>query len=165
MGRGRPLQVEWRESEAELNERYRQQKDVQSRQRLHVLWLLRSGKSVRESSRLVGVGERSVVRYLSWYRRGGIAEVLKHRHGGARGRPQAYLSIEQEQALKQAADRGEFKSIWDGVAWVKAQFGISYSYAGMLGLFKRLRLRKKVPRKQHVKSDPTAQEAWKKRGL
>lgn len=165
MSRGRPLQIEWQESEAELYELYRQAKEVPIKQRLQLLWLVRSGKSVRESSQVVGISERSALRHMSWYRRGGVAELLRRRHGGARGRPQAYLSPAQEQSLKEAADRGEFKSVWDGVAWVKAQCGVVYSYEGMRALFKRLRLRKKVPRKQHVKSDPSAQEAWKKGGL
>ena len=51
----RRLQIDWRESEEELYERYKQEKDYQNRMRLHALWLLRQGRMMKEVAELVGV--------------------------------------------------------------------------------------------------------------
>ena len=159
---GRPLRIEWKESEEELYQRYSREKDVEKKQKYQLLWLLRGGRTIRESSHLTGIQERVGQRYVRWYKEGGIEEVLRRRHGGDRGKQKRYLSAEQEAKLKEKADKGELKTIWEGIEWVKKEFKITYKYGGMRGVFKRLGLKKKVPRKQHIKSDPEVQGEWKK---
>lgn len=164
MKRGRPLVIEWQESVEELYEAYRREKDGPRRTRLQAMWQVSQGKSLAEVSALVGVGYRTLQRWVAWYRRGGLAEVLRRTPGhGAPGNP-SYLTPAQEQAVKAQADAGAFRTAQEAAQWIAAQWGIHYTYRGIYGLFQRLDLRKKVPRPQAEQADPVAQEAWKKGG-
>ena len=165
MPKGRRIKIEWQETDEELYELFVAEVDVKKRQKLQLLWLVRIGNSLRESCRVVAINERTGQRYLKWYREGGVEYVLKRRHGGDRGRQASFLTKEQQEALKTEADAGKLKTIWEGIEWVRKKYEVEYSYEGMRGVFKRLRLKKKVPRKQHIKSDAQAQDAWKKGGL
>jgi transposase len=165
MPKGRPIKVEWQETDKELYQLFAAARDVKKRQKLQLLWLVRVGNSLRESCQVAAVNERTGQRYLKWYREGGVETVLSRQHGGARGQQASYLSQEQQEALKTEADAGKVKTVREGIEWVKKKYAVEYSYEGMRGVFKRLRLKKKVPRPQHIKSDPQAQDAWKKGGL
>ena len=165
MPKGRPIKVEWQETDHELYDLLAAEIDVKKRQKLQFLWLLRIGNSLRESSRTAAINERTGQRYLKWYREGGVENVLRRQHGGKRKQQASFLTQEQQEALKAEADAGKLKTVWEGIEWVKKKFEVEYSYEGMRGVFKRLKLKKKVPRKQHIKSDPQAQDAWKKGGL
>jgi len=164
MRRGCPIKVEWQETPEELYQLYQAEKDLKKRQRLQFLWLVRTGYSVQESCQIAGLAERSGQRYLSWYRTGGVAEIVGRAHGGHAPRP-GFLTETQKAALSEWSKEGRMKTVWDAVAWVKEEYDIEYSYEGMRGVLKQLRLNKKVPRPQHEKSDADAQTAWKKGGL
>lgn len=165
MQKGRPITIEWHETENDLYELFAAEADVKKRQKLQLLWLVRAGNSIRKSCRTVAINERTGQRYLQWYREGGIESVLARQHGGKRGGQSGFLTQKQQEELKAEADAGKLKTVWEGIEWAKKEHEIDYSYEGMRGVFNRLRLRKKVPRKQHIKSDAQAQTAWKKGGL
>ena len=156
----RELQIEWHETENELFQLYRQEEDRQNRTRLQALWLLRPGRTMKEVAGLVGVHYRTVQEWVAWYRKGGVDEVLQHRHGGHGGQERR-LSEEQEADLKAQAEAGEIRTIHDGVAWAKAH-GVDYTYWGMRWVFHRLGLRKKVPRQKAPQASAAEQEIWKK---
>lgn len=158
----RKVQIDWRETEDELFELYKQEKDVQNRTRLQALWLLRPGRTMKEVAGLVGVHYRTVQEWIAWYRKGGVDEVLQHWHGGHGGQERR-LSEEQEAALKAEAEAGEIRTIHDGVAWAKER-GVDYTYWGMRWVFYRLGLKKKVPRPKAPQASAEKQEAWKKGG-
>jgi transposase len=158
---GRPLQVDWQDSENDLRERYLEETDHQDRTRLQALWLTRKGRPMSEVAEIVGVCYESVRRWVDWYRSGGLEEVLSRRHGGSGGR-EPRLSEEDREKLVQKAERGELRIISDGVRWAREEAGTQYTYWGMRHVFERLDLKKKVPRQQSVGADPKQQEAWKK---
>src|SRR3712207_1964578 len=115
---GRRVVAEWAESADELYRQYTVERDVPRRQRLQALWLVRSGANVAEASQLAGVGQRSLERWLGWYRQGGLAEVLRRVPGhGARGQP-SYLSTEQQQALVAQAASGALRTYDEARQWV-----------------------------------------------
>ena len=159
----RQLQVEWQEDEETLYQLYKQEKDHQNRSRLQALWLLRRGERMKQVARSVGVHYRTVQEWVGWYRQGGVAEVLGHRHGGHGGR-QRQLTAEQEAELKAKASAGEIRCIADGVRWAQEAHQVAYSYWGMRWVFARLGLKKKVPRPRNPKASEEAQTAWKKGG-
>src|SRR5919106_5749015 len=95
---GRRVQIAWEEehtSEA-LREQYRQE-EGEVRSRLHALWLLRTGWSMEQVARVVGVHYRTVQRWVGWYRNGGGGEVCTH-HGGGQGEP-PWLTPQQEEGV------------------------------------------------------------------
>ena len=163
--RGRPLVVVWRPGDeaAALKAAYRNERRPDVRPRLHALWLLRSGRGVREVAALVGVHERTVQRWLRWYRDGGVAAVAGHRQAGT-GQP-SFLTADQQAQLWHQAAAGAFRTAAEAQQWVAAQFGVRYRPGGMYALLGRLRIRPKVPRPVNPKADQVAQAAWKKGGL
>jgi transposase len=159
--RGRPLRIDWQDSVEDLERRFRKEPNPGLAKRWQSLWLLRRGYSEREAARIVGTGERTLHRWLAWYRQGGLAQVQAHRRRRAKGRV-SYLTPQQRTALAQQAQGGTFHTLWDAVRWVEEEYGVRYTYWGMRSLFGQLRLRKKVPRPLAAKADLERQAAWKR---
>ncbi len=160
----RVLEVAWEESPQELYELYKNERDIERRKRAHALWLLRSGRSPAAAAELAGVGKRTLERWLSWYRRGGLEEVLKRVPGHGAPGSACRLGEEQLQELVKRAGRGQFRTYVEARDWVESEWGVSYEYKGMYALLARLSVHPKVPRPAAEKADPKAQEAWKKGG-
>jgi transposase len=159
---GRPFVVQWQESADELFARYRAELDGKRKVRWHALWLLETGVTLAETARLVGVAYRTVQTWVAWYRAGGLAEVAGHRHGGNQRVFVELLSPEQEAALLAQATEKGFVSQAAARQWVKEQWGIPLTRHQMDRLFRKLRLRRKVPRPRSNRADLEAQAAWKK---
>jgi transposase len=162
MAGGRPLVVAWAEDAATLGRLYRTEPDPQLRPRWQALWLLRQGRSVGAVAAVVGVNYRTVQDWLAWYRKGGLAEVRRHRRAG-QGRA-AYLTPEQQGQLVVESAAGRFFTAADAARWVAETFGVTYTPKGMHRLLRRLGCRKKVPRPMNPKTSAAAQAAWKKGG-
>jgi transposase len=163
MARGRTVKVDWAESEEVLYQKYRQEKTTQRKTRLHLLWQLRQGKSLKKASEVTGVEYRTAQRWIAHYRCGGLENVLRRVPGHAAPGKAAKLRSLQQKALQAKADLGDFGSIWDAVKWVEDRWCILYSYQGMHTLLRRKHLKKKVPRRQSDQADVLRQENWKKK--
>ena len=107
----RTLQVYWEESAEELKQKYREEKHPQRRERLFTFWHLCSGKTIREMSNLTGTDERIIQRWVSWYRVGGLAEVLRRVTGHGTVGVSAYLKPLQQKALVARVKLGDFKTV------------------------------------------------------
>src|SRR5687768_18363416 len=84
----RSVTVAWKETVEELELRYRAERDVEVRKRLGALWRVRCGDRVGDAGRAMGVGERTVFRWLGGNREDGLAGVLRRVPGrGALGQP------------------------------------------------------------------------------
>src|SRR5213595_3355508 len=162
--RGRKLVIEWaaEDDAAGLQARYRRERQADVRPRLHGLWLLRTGRSARETAGVLGVHERTVQRWIGWYRAGGVA-AASGRHAGGQGAP-ARLSAEQRAELADEVASGRFRTAAEIRAWVAERWGVAYTAGGMYALLGRLRCAPKVPRPVHEKADRLAQARWKKGG-
>ena len=145
-----------------LHRQYRAEAVPEVRTRLHALWLLRRGEPPAAVVSALGVGLRSVHRWLQWYREGGRAQVCGRRKGGP-GKP-SFLTPAQEQQVVAAAATGVFATASAVRDWIEAQFGVVYTVGSMYTLLPRLGIRLKVPRPRHAKADPQAQVAWQKGG-
>ena len=162
--RGRPLAVEWASEDdaASLQARYRRERRADVRPRLHGLWQVRAGRSARAAAEVLGVHERTVTRWLGWYRAGGLAAV-EGRHAGGQGAP-AFLTVEQRAELAEEVATGRFRTAAEIRRWVEERWGVAYTEGGMYALLGRLRCAPKVPRPLHAKADTVAQARWKKGG-
>lgn len=163
--RGRKLMVAWaaEDDAASLYARYRSERRADVRPRLHALWLVRTEHTTREVSEVLGVHERTVQRWLGWYRAGGL-ESIEGRHAGSQGAP-SFLTPEQKAELADEVASGRFRTAAEIRRWVEEQWGVSYTEGGMYALLTRLRCAPKVPRPIHEKTDQLAQASWKKGGL
>ena len=157
---GRPLRIAWEEDAATLQRLYQAEHDYQVRPRLHALWLIRHGHSLRQTAALVGVHERTVQEWVGWYRAGGLPAVRAPRRAGS-GRVAKLSGAQQAQLVAEAA-RGTFFTVVDAVTWVALTFDVHYTASGMYTLLARLGCRKKVPRPMNPKTSAEAQTAWKK---
>jgi transposase len=162
--RGRKLTVEWAAGDdaAGLYARYRRERRADVRPRLQGLWLVRTGKTTREVAAVLGVNERTVQRWLGWYRAGGLAP-LEGRHAQGQGAP-SFLTPEQRAELGDEVATGRFRTAAEIRRWVEERWGVRYAEGGMYALLHRLRCAPKVPRPVHEKTDQLAQARWKKGG-
>jgi transposase len=162
--RGRPLAVEWagEDDAASLYGRYRRERRADVRPRLQGLWLVRTGRTTREVAEVVGVEERTVQRWLAWYRAGGLAEV-EGRHAQGKGAA-PFLTPEQQTELADEVGTGRFRTAAEIRRWVEERWGVAYTEGGMYALLQRLGCGPKVPRPVHAKADTAAQARWKKGG-
>ena len=108
--RGRKLRVEWaaEDDAASVRARYRRERRADVRPRLQGLWRVRTGRTTREVAEVVGVEERTVQRWLGWYRAGGLAEV-EGRHAHGRGAA-PFLTAEQQAELAGEVETGRFRT-------------------------------------------------------
>ena len=160
----KPVAVAWSETAEELEARYRAERDVERRKRLGALWRVRAGDRVGAAGRLAGVGERTVFRWLGWYRAEGLAGVLRRVPGhGATGQPHR-LTAEQRAGLLEHAGRGEFRTYEEAREWVEVTYGVAYRPGGFYTSLRRLGVRPKVPRPVAEKADPARRAAWKSGG-
>jgi transposase len=162
-GHGRAFVVAWQEEDTKeaLRAAYRAERDVVVRQRLHALWLLRSGdRRMDEVAGLVGANYRTVQRWVAWYRDGGLDAIRAHRMGGYGQTPR--LTAEQQEQLAAEVATGRFRNAVAIRAWVSETFGVTYTEGGMYSLLERLRCKPTVPRPLHEQANLADQEAWKK---
>ena len=162
--RGRKLTIEWAAGDdaASLYARYRRERRADVRPRLHGLWLVRTGRTTREAAAVLGVDERTVQRWLAWYRAGGLA-LVEGRHAGGQGAPSFLTPVQQEELAAEVAT-GRFRTAAEIRRWVAERWGVRYTEGGMYALLGRLRCAPKVPRPVHAKADHLAQARWKKGG-
>lgn len=105
-----------------------------------------------------------MARWLGWYRKGGLGEVLKRLPGHAAPGSASWLTQAQREELERRCAAGEFRSSGQVRDWVASHWGIEYKESGMQSLLARRKIHPKVPRPQAAKADAAAQERWKKGG-
>ena len=160
----KPVAVDWGETADELEAGYRAERDLERRKRLGALWRVRAGDRVADAGRVVGVGGRTVERWLAWYRAEGLDGVLRRTPGhGATGQPHR-LTAEQRAGLLAQAGRGAFRTYEEAREWVEAEYGVAYRPGGFSTSLRRLGVRPKVPRPVAERADPARREAWKQGG-
>ena len=128
------------------------------RTRLHALWLLRSGRRMGEVASVVGVHYRTLQKWVSWYREGGVEEVLSHRMKGL-GQPR-FLREDQERKLTEEAASGRFRTGGEIREWIESEYGVSYRLGSVYSLLSRLGCSPRVPRGLHEKADPRPQSQF-----
>ena len=159
------MNVEPHDSIEELRTRYRAERNARLARRIQGVWLARRGVSCPQIVQVTGVSRRTVQQWMAKYNRGGIDELTDKPRSG---RP-ALLSVEQQKQLAARVEAGpteqDVVSVFSASAideLVAREFGVVYSLRGMQRLLRRLGLSYQCPRPVHEKSDPQAQEAFKK---
>ena len=111
--------IEITESEADLKELLREQKTASSKERVHLLYLLKSQQveSVTEAANLLGRNRVTLERWLGKYRQGGMGQLLAAHFKRGRKRHTLVEADQKLQARLQQIDR--FDSYGAIQQWLK----------------------------------------------
>lgn len=162
----RPFKIDIGESEEELRKRLQGVRDGVQKEKLQMLWWLKSGQVTQqqEIGRRLGKNSATVTRWLQKYREGGLATLLQvNKAPGAKRK----LSDEVLQALQQRLDSEEgFSSYGAIVEWLQQEHGQTVEY-GTVHQWVRYRLgaKLKVPRPQSYKQNEVQVETFKKNSV
>ena len=159
---GKPFLVDWDPEDTleALRSAYKAERDVMLRARLRALWLLRSGRQMGEVAAVVGIHYRTLQKWVSWYRTGGVKEVLSHRMKGL-GQP-SFLNERQERELTEAVESGRFRTGGEIREFIESEYGVSFRPGRVYSVLARLGCSPRVPRGLHKKADLREQESWKR---
>lgn len=152
----------------ELHTLYRTETNARLARRIQAVWLARQGLTCQAIMDVTGVARRTVFDWMAKYNRGGIDELLDRPRSG---RP-CFLNVNQQKRLARRIEGGpkeqDVVSVFNAATideLVEQEFGVLYSLRGMQALLGRLGFSYQCPRPRHEKSDPNAQEAFKKTSL
>jgi transposase len=159
----RSLQLEIAESVEYLEKSYKQARNASHKERLQMLWWLRSGqvKQHQELSQRLGRDGSTISRWLQKYRNGGLSALLEVKT--APGRTPA-IGGEVLKKLQARLDKPEgFRSYGEIVQWLEQECGVSLDYKTVHQTVRyRLGAKLKVPRPQSTQQDEQAVETFKK---
>ena len=149
----------------ELQRLVRQQREARLLLRVQIIWLAKQGQTAPQIAGLLSVSRRLVQGWVHRYNAQGLDGLADRRRGGNQRR----LSDAQEQQIQDYLDQqaqdphAGVRRAEDLRQWIQQQFGKLYSLPGLYNLLHRLGYSCLMPRPRHLKADPAAQEAFKKK--
>ena len=159
---GRKLTMNWKHTAEELYAHYNNTPNTQIARRFQALALLRRGRTLKETAEIVGVSIRTVQKWLTWYRTGGLDELTRRTRGGNRIPVRPLLTPDQQAQLLQHAATQGFRTLREAAAWCRETLGVELSERQVQRLFHRLGFWRKIPRPMAVRADAALQAQWKK---
>ncbi len=155
--------LEINETEADLKQLLRTQKTASDKERIQLLYLLKTAQAttIQTAAALLGRHRVTVQEWLRLYRSGGLEAMLKHKPRS--GRRQSIPQWAQE-ALNQRLHQPEgFESYGEICQWLESQLGISAPYKTVHQLVHyRLKASPKAARPVSAASAEERVEAYKK---
>lgn len=151
------------ETEADLKQRLRSQKTASDKERIQLLYLLKTGQAttIQSAASLLGRHRVTVQEWLRLYRRGGLEAMLAHTP--RTGRRQSIPPWAQEALNKRLHQSEGFNSYGEICQWLETQLGISAPYKTVHQLVHyRLKAAPKVARPVSVTNAEARVEAYKK---
>ena len=160
----RKLEVDIQETTKELKRLLHQPKNVRIRERVPVLYWLKSKQTQNALSAAVLMGRTysTVKRWLRTYRQSGLKKLLEFQHGGGK---EFSLSAEILAALEHRLQQPEgFEGYKAIQKWLQETYEIEIGYSTLHGIVhQRLNASPKVVRPQSVKRDEIAAAEFKKK--
>jgi transposase len=161
----RPFKIEITQSEEELKKRLQTAREGNQKEKLQMLWWLKSGqvKEQQEIGFRLGRNTSTVTRWLQKYRQGGLADLLQVKKAPGAARK---LSNEVIAALQQRLNQEGFTSYTAIVEWLEQELGQTVEYGTVYQWVRyRLGAKLKVPRPQSHQQDAVAVEGFKKNSV
>jgi len=155
-----------KETVGELKEMLRREKEVKKRERIEVLWLLKTGQaaSMIKVAEQIGRGYWTVKKWMREYRKGGVEKMTEVGHGGGRKLSIPKEVLEQlEERLKQREGFSSYKAIQ---SWIKEAYGLEINYKTLhKTVHNRLEASPKIVRPQSAKQDELEVNDFKKKSV
>jgi len=162
----RPFQIEILESLEELEKGLKHTTTASSKERLQMLYLLKSGQvtSRQGLAELIGRDQATITRWVRKYKDGGRSGLLEVKHAPGKA------SIVSGEALSQLKQRLEspqgFQSYGQIQQWLVTELGLKIAYKTVYELVRyRIGAKLKVPRPRSLKQHPESQSHFKKNCL
>jgi transposase len=155
--------LEITETEADLKQRLRTQKTASDKERIQLLYLLKTEQAttIQAAAALLGRHRVTLQEWLRLYRSGGLEAMLEHKP--RTGRQQSIPQWAQEALNKRLHQPEGFESYGEICQWLERQLGISAPYKTVHQLVHyRLKATPKVARPVSVANADTRVEAYKK---
>ena len=163
----RVLTIEGSESQKEIENYYKQEKQLKRKRWLHILLLVFQGKNAVEIADLLKMSEEAIRRVVRKYNRDGLSALTPRT---SPGRPRC-LSSDQEEELKKIAlsppPPEEGIAIWTGLAfqqYILRKYNLECGLSTVYAILHRLGLSWLSPRPQNPKSQEKERRAFKKNG-
>jgi transposase len=151
------------ESQAELKALLRRQKTASDKERVQLLYLLKSqqAKTLQQAAQLLGRHRVTLQKWARSYRQGGLTELLRHTpHPGAPSTLPAWAEAKLRERLEQPEG---FESYEEIRQWLATELGIEAPYKTVhQWVFYRLKAAPKVVRPQSDQQDEAELAAYKK---
>ena len=160
---GNKLKVEISETAEDLKQQLKRQKKGQEKERLQMLYWLKSGQvtSRQELAKRLGRNESTVYRWLEKYRQGGLTRLLEVKAAaGIEPKIKGQVLEQLQQKLSQSEG---FKSYQDIHSWLTQLFGLEIGYSTVHRIVRyQLKAKLKVPRPRSRKTTEQQQATYKK---
>lgn len=150
------------ESVESLLELERQTTVGRCRDRVRFIRLLKSGeaRSQQQASDLIGISHRQGQWLWKQYLQEGISYLSENQYKGYSGK----LSAENKELLQQRLKSDDIDTLQAAQQCLEQDLGVKYkSVSGVSYVLSRLKIKLKTGRPSHVRKDPEAVEAFKKR--
>ena len=160
---GNKFEIEVNESEKELKHRLHHAVTASSRERLQMLYWLKSNAIAtrKEISQKLGRDESTIYRWLKRYRQGGLTNLLDVKTPP--GKKSQISAGEMSQLKKRLSQPQGFKSYGEIQDWLNQEFGIDLAYKSVHKIVRyKLKAKLKIPRPQSQKTKPQVQDNFKK---
>jgi transposase len=155
--------LEISESEEDLKRMLRGQKTASDKERIQLLYLLKTkqAKTIQSAAEMLGRNRVTVQDWLGNYRQGGLAGLLGHKP--RTGRKQSVPQWAQKALMKKLEESEGFESYGQICQWLESQLGIKTNYKTLYYLVRyRLKARPKVARPVSAGKSQEQVEAYKK---
>lgn len=159
----RVLKLDIKEQASELQMLLKQQKTASGKERIQVLYLLktRQVETVQHLAVLVGRGRITVQRWLKLYRQGGLISLLDQKKSP--GRPKTIPLEVRSHLQKELSQPKGLKSYEEIRTWLRASEGIEASYKVVHEVVRyKLKAKLKTPRPCSIKQNKGVAEDFKK---
>jgi transposase len=159
----RPFILEIAESEAELKKQLQQVREAIQKEKLQMLWWLKSGQITQqqEIGQRLGRNTATITRWLQKYRRGGLKALLAiHKAPGSQCKIQGEVLADLKRQLQ---DPEGFSSYGAIVEWLEEKHGLKVEYGTVYATVRlRLGAKLKTARPQSYRQNAQSVTAFKK---
>ena len=151
------------ESEEELKQLLRKEKTGSGKERIQLLYLLKSqkAKTITQASELLGRHRVTLQDWLAKYREGGRESLLKR--ASSPGRPKKIPAWAEKALAKRLEEAEGFESYSAICQWLETNLGITAKYKTVHSLvYYKLKASPKIARPQSLEQSKERLEAFKK---
>lgn len=155
--------LEIQESEADLKQLLREQKVAFAKERVQLLYLLKTSqaKTVQQAAQMLGRNRVTVQEWLQRYRQGGLEQLL--RHNKSSGRPRSIPKWAEKALEKRLQQPQGFESYGAICQWLETNLGMQAPYKTVHQLVHyRLNASPKIARPESIEQSELQIEAFKK---